>query len=283
MAAKPVVGRPSWPCSPSFRRGPASDALKLLFLSSLKLLATRQVQLVVQHCPAAPRSSPKLLVAEIDFVASAPASSPLDPRPPLRHPVGIFVAALAIKGQVARDEDTQRESGGSRVRGSLLNTRHRRGTSPGPQGRRPPGPAADSAGPEDRLWPSRNPFMQAEGPGTCWSGREEPLLRGPCVHPWRAGPAGPTQWSRASGRPDASRAAGRAATGAPAGRNEGPASSAPNTGRTGRHEKFAEASSSIIFSFESSKIEIIRFGKRGGYSATFPECSEAALARVKIP
>ena len=173
--------------------------------------------------PAVPRSSPKPLVAEIDFVASAPAISPLDPRPPLRHPVVIYVAALAIKGQVARDEDTQRESGGSRVRGSLLNTRRRRGASPGPQGRRPPGPAADSAVPEDRLWPSRNPFMQAEGPGTCWSGREEPLLRGPCVHPWRAGPAGPTQWSRASGRLDASRAAGRAATGAPAGRNEGPA------------------------------------------------------------
>ena len=159
------------------------------------------------------------------------------------------MAALAIKGQVARDEDTQREPGGSRVRASLLNTRRRRGTSPGPQGRRPPGPAADSAGPEDHLSPSRNPLMQAEGPGTLWSGREEPLLRRPCVHPWRAGPAGPTQWSRAPGRPDASRAAGRAATGAPAGRNEGPASSAPNTGRAGGHEKFAKASNSI-FNFE---------------------------------
>ena len=32
---------------------------------------------------------------------SAPPSSPLDPWPPLRHPVGIYVAAIAIKGRKA--------------------------------------------------------------------------------------------------------------------------------------------------------------------------------------
>ena len=82
--------------------------------------------------PAAPYSSTRPLVAENDFVASAPALSPLDLRPPLSNPVGIYVAAIAIKGRVARDEEHIGTPASGRVRVILLKTRRRRGASPGP-------------------------------------------------------------------------------------------------------------------------------------------------------
>jgi hypothetical protein len=48
---------------------------------------------VLRSVPAAPRSSFRTLVAENDFVKSAPALLPLDL---LSHPVGIQVAAIAL-------------------------------------------------------------------------------------------------------------------------------------------------------------------------------------------
>ena len=37
-----------------------------------------------------------IVVADVDFVTSAPALSPLDQQPPISHLVGIYVAAIAV-------------------------------------------------------------------------------------------------------------------------------------------------------------------------------------------
>ena len=115
-----------------------------------------------------------LLVAETDFVATAPALSPLDPWPPLRHPVGIYVAAIAIKGLVARDNEHVETPGGGRVRAvySIPAAAGKRARAPKTASARETTTRSSSKG-SDWAMPSRNIPLSGKSNPSCWPlGRE---------------------------------------------------------------------------------------------------------------
>jgi hypothetical protein len=106
--------------------------------------------------------------------------------------------------------------------------------------------------------------------------------RAAALHPSRD-PAGPTARSRTPGSPVPQ----VVPSGAPAGRDEGPASSAPNTGRAGGHENespmtSARASFELRVSQTQTNKIINRAKREGPYSAVFSEPSEVALAVINF-